>query len=60
MELGCEAVLMNSAIAEAQNPVLMARAMQHAVEAGRLAYLAGRMPKKLYASASSPLTGLIN
>jgi len=60
MELGCEAVLMNSAIAEAQNPVLMARAMQYAVEAGRLAYLAGRMPKKLYASASSPLTGLIN
>ncbi|WP_179526504.1 thiazole synthase [Ectopseudomonas composti] len=60
MELGCEAVLMNSAIAEAQNPVLMARAMQHAVEAGRLAYLAGRMPKKLYASASSPLTGLID
>ena len=60
MELGCEAVLMNSAIAEAQNPVLMARAMQHAVEAGRLAYLAGRMPKKLYASASSPLSGLIN
>lgn len=60
MELGCEAVLMNSAIAEAQNPVLMALAMQHAVEAGRLAYLAGRMPKKLYASASSPLTGLIN
>ncbi|AEB60525.1 thiazole synthase [Ectopseudomonas mendocina] len=60
MELGCEAVLMNSAIAEAQNPVLMARAMLHAVEAGRLAYLAGRMPKKLYASASSPLTGLIN
>lgn len=60
MELGCEAVLMNSAIAEAQNPVLMARAMQHAVEADRLAYLAGRMPKKLYASASSPLTGLIN
>ncbi|QTN47446.1 thiazole synthase [Ectopseudomonas mendocina] len=60
MELGCEAVLMNSAIAEAQNPVLMARGMLHAVEAGRLAYLAGRMPKKLYASASSPLTGLIN
>ena len=60
MELGCEAVLMNSAIAEAQNPVLMARAMQYAVEASRLAYLAGRMPKKLYASASSPLTGLIN
>ncbi len=57
MELGCEAVLMNSAIAHAQNPVLMARAMKHAIEAGRLAYLAGRMPKKLYASASSPLEG---
>ena len=60
MELGCEAVLLNSAIAHAQDPILMARAMQHAVEAGRLAYLAGRMPKKLYASASSPLEGLIN
>lgn len=60
MELGCEAVLLNSAIAHAQDPILMARAMKHAVEAGRLAYLAGRMPKKLYASASSPLTGLIN
>ena len=59
MELGCEAVLLNSAIAHAQHPVLMARAMKHAVEAGRLAYLAGRMPKKLYASASSPLDGLI-
>ncbi|MCF7200976.1 thiazole synthase [Pseudomonas oligotrophica] len=59
MELGCEAVLMNSAIAHAQNPVLMAQAMKHAIEAGRLAYLAGRMPKKLYASASSPLEGLI-
>lgn len=59
MELGCEAVLMNSAIAHAQHPVLMARAMKHAIEAGRLAYLAGRMPKKLYASASSPLDGLI-
>ncbi len=59
MELGCEAVLMNSAIAHAQSPVLMARAMKHAIEAGRLAYLAGRMPKKLYASASSPLEGLI-
>lgn len=60
MELGCEAVLMNSAIAHAQHPVLMAQAMRHAVEAGRLAYLAGRMPKKLYASASSPLEGRIN
>lgn len=59
MELGCEAVLLNSAIAHAQDPTLMARAMKHAVEAGRLAYLAGRMPKKLYASASSPLDGLI-
>jgi len=59
MELGCEAVLMNSAIAHAQNPVLMAEAMKYAIEAGRLAYLAGRMPKKLYASASSPLDGLI-
>ncbi len=59
MELGCEAVLMNSAIAHSGQPVLMARAMKHAIEAGRLAYLAGRMPKKLYASASSPLDGLI-
>lgn len=59
MELGCEAVLMNSAIAHAQNPVLMAEAMKYAIESGRLAYLAGRMPKKLYASASSPLDGLI-
>lgn len=60
MELGCEAVLLNSAIANAQDPILMARAMKHAVEAGRLAYLAGRMPKKLYATASSPLDGLIS
>ncbi|HVT25571.1 MAG TPA: sulfur carrier protein ThiS [Rhizomicrobium sp.] len=59
MELGCNAVLMNTAIAEAKNPVLMARAMKHAVEAGRLAYLAGRMPKKRYADPSSPLAGLI-
>ncbi|KHL69109.1 thiazole synthase [Pseudomonas flexibilis] len=59
MELGCAAVLLNSAIAHAQHPVLMAQAMKHAVEAGRLAYLAGRMPKKLYASASSPLEGLV-
>jgi len=59
MELGCEAVLMNSAIAHAQQPILMAEAMKHAIVAGRLAYLAGRMPKKLYASASSPLDGLI-
>jgi thiazole synthase len=59
MELGCDAVLMNTAIAEARNPVLMARAMRHAVEAGRLAYLAGRMAKKRYADPSSPLAGLI-
>lgn len=58
MELGCEAVLMNTAIAHAQNPVMMAEAMKHAIVAGRLAYLAGRMPRKLYASASSPMTGL--
>lgn len=60
MELGCDGVLMNSAIAHAQNPVLMASAMKKAVEAGREAFLAGRMPRKLYASASSPLDGLIH
>jgi thiazole synthase len=60
MELGCEAVLMNSAIAHAREPVLMAEAMKHAIVAGRLAYLAGRMPRKLYATASSPLDGLVN
>lgn len=59
MELGCDGVLMNSAIAHAQNPVLMASAMKKAVQAGREAFLAGRMPRKLYASASSPLDGLI-
>jgi thiazole synthase len=59
MELGCDGVLMNTAIAEAKNPVMMARAMRLAVEAGRLAYLAGRMPKKRYADPSSPLAGLI-
>ena len=59
MELGCDGVLMNTAIAEAKNPVMMARAMKHAVEAGRLAYLAGRMAKKRYADPSSPLAGLI-
>lgn len=57
MELGCDGVLMNTAIAAAQNPVLMASAMKKAIEAGREAYLAGRMPRKLYASASSPLDG---
>ena len=60
MELGCDGVLMNTAIAGAQNPVLMASAMRKAVEAGREAYLAGRMPKKLYtASPSSPTGGMI-
>jgi thiazole synthase len=59
MELGCDGVLMNTAIAEAKNPVLMARAMRAAVDAGRLAYLAGRMQKRLYADPSSPLAGLI-
>lgn len=59
MELGCEGVLMNTAIAEARNPILMAHAMKCAVEAGRAAYLAGRMKKKLYADPSSPLAGLI-
>jgi len=57
MELGCDGVLMNTAIAAARNPVLMASAMKKAVEAGRDAYLAGRMPRKLYATASSPVDG---
>ncbi len=59
MELGADGVLMNTAIAEAQEPVLMAEAMRSAIEAGRKAYLAGRIPKKLYASASSPLAGVV-
>ena len=59
MELGCDAVLMNTAIAGAQDPVLMAEAMRLAVDAGRKAFRAGRIPRKLYATASSPLTGLI-
>lgn len=57
MELGCEGVLMNTAIAEAGDPVLMASAMKKAVQAGREAWLAGRMPRRLYASASSPIDG---
>jgi thiazole synthase len=60
MELGCDAVLMNSALSGARNPVQMAQAMKAAVEAGRLAYLAGRMPKQNYAIASSPETGKIS
>ncbi len=59
MELGCDGVLMNTAIAEAKDPILMARAMKAAVEAGRLAYRAGRMARKRYADPSSPLAGLI-
>jgi len=59
MELGCHGVLMNTAIAEAKRPVLMAEAMRDAVVAGRKAFRAGRIPRKLYANASSPLEGLI-
>lgn len=59
MELGCDGVLMNTAIAQAKDPIAMAEAMKLAVKAGRLAYKAGRMPKKMYADPSSPLAGLI-
>jgi thiazole synthase len=60
MELGCDGVLMNTAIAAAKHPVMMARAMRKAVEAGREAFVAGRMPKKLYsATPSSPTAGTI-
>jgi thiazole synthase len=59
MELGVDAVLMNTAIAGARDPVAMAQAMKLAVRAGRLAYLAGRIPKKMYATASSPVEGLV-
>lgn len=59
MELGCDAVLINSGIAGAKDPVMMADAMKHAVIAGRFAYRAGRIPKKLYATASSPLEGML-
>jgi len=59
METGCDAVLMNTAIAGAQDPIRMAVAMKHAVIAGREAFLAGRMPKRMYADPSSPLSGLI-
>ena len=57
MELGCDGILMNTAIANAKHPILMASAMKKAIEAGREAFLAGRMPAKRYASASSPLEG---
>jgi len=60
MELGCAGVLMNTAIASAKDPILMAEAMRLGVEAGRKAYLAGRIPKKLYATASSPLDGMLS
>ena len=59
MELGCDAVLMNTAIAGAKDPLLMAEAMRLAVEAGRKAFLAGRIPRKLYATASSPIEGIL-
>ncbi|UCE79067.1 MAG: thiazole synthase [Nitrospiraceae bacterium] len=59
MELGCDAVLINTGIAGAKDPIAMASAMKHAVTAGRLAYLAGRIPRKLYASASSPIEGML-
>jgi len=59
MELGVDGILMNTAVAEAKNPLLMARAMKNAVSAGRDSYLAGRMPRRLYASASSPLDGML-
>jgi len=59
MELGADGVLMNTGIAGAQFPEVMAKAMNYAVQAGRLAYLAGRIPKKLYATASSPLEGVV-
>jgi thiazole synthase len=59
MELGADGVLMNTAIAGAEQPVAMAQAMRHAVIAGRLAYLAGRIPRKMYATASSPVEGMV-
>jgi thiazole synthase len=59
MELGADAVLMQTAIYGAREPLKMARAMRHAIEAGRLAYEAGRIPRKLYATASSPLQGVV-
>jgi thiazole synthase len=59
MELGADGVLMNTAIAGAQDPVAMAEAMKLAVRAGRLAFLAGRIPRRMYASASSPVEGLV-
>ncbi len=59
MELGADGVLLNTGVAHAKDPVRMAAAMRHAIEAGRLAYLSGRIPRKLYATASSPMEGTI-
>jgi len=59
MELGCDGVLMNTAIAGARDPILMASAMKKAIEAGREAFLAGRIPRKRFANASSPMSGMI-
>ncbi len=59
MELGCDAVLLNTAIAGADDPIAMAEAMKHGVIAGRLAFKAGRIPRKLYATASSPIEGML-
>ena len=59
MELGCDAVLLNTAIAGSKNPIAMAGAMKHAVIAGRMAYKAGRISRKLYATASSPIEGML-
>ena len=60
MELGCDGVLMNTGIAGADDPIMMAEAMNYAVKSGRLAYLSGRIPKKLYANASSPIEGMLD
>lgn len=60
MELGCDGVLLNTGIASAQDPLMMASAMKNACQGGRQAYLAGRIPKKLYATASSPTEGVID
>ena len=59
MELGCDGILLNTAVAKARNPILMASAMRKAVEAGREAFLSGRIPRKLYATASSPTEDLV-
>ena len=60
MELGCDGILLNTAVAKARDPILMASAMRKAIEAGREAFNSGRIPKKLYATASSPTDGLID